>query len=112
MKIQPEASDKIKREWEEEFHYSISTEQWEKILQLVNSSLICAKHALIQFKVVHRAHMSKDKLARFYSHINPQCDRCHSEVASLTHMFWSCSTLQTYWKDIFAILSSILNIDL
>ncbi|XP_059840837.1 uncharacterized protein LOC132402176 [Hypanus sabinus] len=107
MKIQPEISGRIKQEWEKELQYNISTEKWEKILQMVNSSSICAKHALIQFKIVHRAHMSKDKLARFYSHINPQCDRCHLDVASLTHMF-----LHNYWKDIFATISSIWNIDL
>ncbi|XP_059843193.1 uncharacterized protein fam185a isoform X1 [Hypanus sabinus] len=112
MKIQPEISGRIKQEWEKELQYNISIEKWEKILQMVNSSSICAKHALIQFKIVHRAHMSKDKLARFYSHINPQCDRCHSDVASLTHMFWSCPTLHNYWKDIFATISSIWNIDL
>ena len=56
--------------------------------------------------------MSKNKLARFYSYVNPTCDRCHSDIASLTHMFWSCPCLQNYWKDIFNIISRVLNINL
>ncbi|XP_059823292.1 protein N-lysine methyltransferase METTL21A isoform X1 [Hypanus sabinus] len=112
MKICSEPLYKTKKDWERELSLNISSENWDRILQLVNTSSLCAKHSLIQFKVVHRAHISKDKLAHFYSHISPICDRCHSEIASLTHMFWSCSFLEKYWKDIFDIISAVLNINL
>ena len=112
LKLQVDTFDKIKNDWERELQISLSIEKWERILQLVNTSSVCARHTLIQFKVVHRAHMSKDKLTRFYGHINPTCDRCNSEVASLTHMFWSCPLLEKYWKDIFDTISVVLGIDL
>ena len=112
MKIRSMPFDKTKKDWERELNLTIPMENWDRILKLVNTSSICAKHSLLQFKVVHRAHMSKDKLAHFYSHINPICDRCQSGIASLTHMFWSCPLLRKYWKDIFDIISTVLNINL
>ncbi|XP_059822620.1 Bardet-Biedl syndrome 5 protein homolog isoform X1 [Hypanus sabinus] len=112
MKIHSEPLYKTKNDWERELNLIIPIENWDRILQLVNTFSICAKHSLIQFKVVHRAHISKDKLAHFYSYRNPICDRCQFETASLTHIFWSCPLLKKYWKDIFDIISMVLNIDL
>lgn len=73
----------------------------------VNSSSICAHHRLIYCKVVHRAHWSESRLARINLSIDPECDRCRSGSATLIHMFWSCSSLLSFWRQIFLSLSAI-----
>lgn len=40
--------------------------------------------------------------------MDPSCDKCESEDASLIHMFWTCPKLKTFWMDIFQPLSLIL----
>lgn len=39
----------------------LSENTWDSVLWQVYSSSMCARHSLIQFKVVHQAHMSKVK---------------------------------------------------
>ena len=106
------STGKIKNLWEQDLNISISNDLWDSILKLVNSTSLCARHSLLQCKVVHRVHMSKLKLSRIYSEISPNCDKCKGGIASLIHMFWFCPALQNYWKDVFSTLSSILNYDL
>lgn len=102
--------NKIKSAWESDLQIILSKDIWTKCLKLVHSSSICARHSLIQFKIVHRAHLSKDKLAKIFPTINPLCDRCRNGVASLFHMFWSCSALDHYWKEIFNAFSRIFSV--
>lgn len=78
----------------------------------VNSSSICARHRLIQCKVVHRAHWSKSRLARITPSIDPECNRCHSGTATLFHMFCSCPSLLSFWRQIFLSLSAITTVDI
>lgn len=58
-------------------------------LTRVHSSSICSRHSLIQFKVLHRLHFSKVKLARIFPNIDPLCDRCKLTPGTSYHMFWS-----------------------
>ena len=85
----------------------ISEEVWEDVLNNVHKFSICAKHGLIQCKIVHRAHFTKVRLSKIYNDVDPTCDRCHQAPASHVHMFWSCPVIQSYWLEIFDSLSRI-----
>ena len=102
--------DKIKSAWEQDLNLVLSEDVWETILRLINTTSFCARHCLLQFKVVHRAHISKSKLARFYPEVSPCCDKCKTSEASLIHMFWTCPSLEQFWREVFQTLSQILNI--
>lgn len=69
---------------------------------------MCAQHALLQFKVVHRIHMSKTKLARLYPNMEPSCEKCKSAPASLLHMHWTCPSLITFGTSVFQTISETL----
>lgn len=98
----------IKSAWEEDLGIVLAEEHWEEIQASVHSASICTRHGLIQFKVLHRLHLSKVKLSKMYPSINPLCDRCGMHPATLGHMFWHCPKLLNYWKSIFQALSDIL----
>jgi exonuclease III len=98
----------VKRLWEEELSIRISEDVWESIMKKIHSSSICQRHRVIQFKVVHRLHWSKVKLAKFKSDIDPHCDRCEAEPGTLSHMFWLCPKLEVFWKSIFKFISDTL----
>ena len=61
------------------------------------------------FKVAHRAHYSKTKLAKIYPNLVDACDRCSLAPCNLTHMFWSCPKVVEYWKKYFKVISEILD---
>lgn len=87
----------LKHKWEEELNTDISDTQWQTTLKNIHSSSICVRHTVTQFKVVHRLHWSKARLVRIRSDIDPMCDRCNTESATLSHMFWSCPKLFEFW---------------
>lgn len=58
------SSDNLRTTWSQDMGIEITEETWKAVLNRVNSSSICARHRLIQCKVVHRAHWSKSRLAR------------------------------------------------
>lgn len=55
----------LKNQWEGELGCKLSEETWERALDRIHSSSICLRHTIIQFKVLHRLHWSKVRLAKF-----------------------------------------------
>lgn len=98
----------VKAAWEQDLGYNIQDDSWDKILLRVHKSSLCARHGLIQCKILHRTHWTKFRLSQIYPTVTPDCDRCHQTPATHLHMFWSCPTLQQYWTRIFTILSHTL----
>lgn len=102
----------LKNKWEEELGTNISDLEWQSTLKNIHSSSICLRHSVIQFKIIHRLHWSKTRLAKIMPDIDPTCDRCEVEPATLEHMFWSCPKLSDFWNSVFVFLSKALNVDI
>ena len=92
--------------WERELGTVLSDDFWEQVLELVHSSSICARHGLIQCKIVHRVHYTNLRLSRIYANVSDSCNRCNQSPADHTHMFWSCPRLATFWSEIFNTLNT------
>lgn len=75
----------------------------------MHSSSPCARHGLVQFKVLHRLHFTNSKLAKIYPNISPVCGRCSQSPATTAHMFWLCPKLE-FWKKIFESYKQIYGI--
>ena len=106
LKSQTTTADVLRNAWSAELGEDIGPAAWEHALSWVHSSSICARHGVLQCKVIHRVHWSKSKLARIYPDIDPNCDKCHQGPADLSHMFWSCPTLAPFWACVFDSLSA------
>lgn len=99
--------DLLKNKWETDLDESISDDTWHKVIQRIFSSSICLRHAVVQFKIVHRLHWSKVRLSKINPDMDPTCDRCRQDPATLLHMFWTCPKLYTFWKTIFETFTKI-----
>lgn len=102
----------IRAAWEEELGFEVSDDSWQSAIRRIHSSSICIRHGLLQFKVLHRLHLSKTKLARIYPDVDPTCSRCCQAPATLYHMFWTCPKLVQFWSSIFDTFSYICNKDI
>lgn len=89
--------EKIKLAWEKDLSLALTDNEWGSILKHVNKTSFCAQHCLLQFKVVHRAHMSIEKLSRMYPNFSPCCNKCKGDEASLIHMYFSCPSLGKFF---------------
>lgn len=103
--------DKSRADWETELQINISNSFWERALSAIHSSSSCARLSVIQFKVLFRLHYSRDKLFKLFpDRVSEACDRCSQIPCNLSHMFWSCSKLSSFWQSFFKSISDILGL--
>ena len=74
--------DHIKTAWEEDLGLELTEDEWNDAQRRVHSSSICARHGLIQMKILHKAHLSKVKIHKMYPDADPLCDRCRVSPAT------------------------------
>lgn len=98
-----------KDSWEQELGITLPDDYWQQVLRLVHSSSVCARHGLLQCKVVHKTHYTNLRLSRIYPNVTDSCNRCKQSPANHSHMFWSCPRLATFWSEIFKTLSTAYN---
>lgn len=101
---------KIKLDWESDLNHVFSDEEWSKALRRIHTSSICARHSLIQFKLLHRIYWTKLKLSKINPEIDPICDRCRQAPATLYHTFWLCPELISFWTSIFKSISDVFRL--
>ena len=107
--IDPPLLDKTKLAWEQDLGLELEEETWERSLDRIRTTSLCLRHGLIQFKILHRLHFSREKLSKIYPGVDSACIRCHLEPASIGHMFWRCSSLTPFWNSIFNVFSDLCN---
>lgn len=92
---------------EEDLNLQIPDVTWKLATNILNTSSICVRHGLTQFKTFHRLHLSRGKLAKLYPNVDLRCVRCHQTKDTLGHMFWSWSRLRFFWLSIFDTISHV-----
>lgn len=101
----------IKEQWQEELGREILDVNWQYAIQRIHSSSKCIRHGVLQFKICHRLHLSRAKLAKIYAGSDPTCLRCHQDSGTLYHMFWACSKLRLFWSAIFDTYTQVFGKD-
>ena len=104
----PSRLESLRAAWDQDLGIVMSDDQWEQALDLVHTSSICARHKLLQCKILHRVHYTNAKLARIYPDRSDACNRCKQSPADYMHMFWSCPKLTTFWSAVFNSLGAVL----
>ena len=108
--ISPQSLQETRKLWEEDLGEVMREDQWEAALDLVHTSSPCARHSLIQLKILLRVHWTRAKLATIFPDVDPSCPRCKNQPADHIHMFWSCPFLRTFWADIFHAYSTMFGV--
>lgn len=73
----------------------------------VHAVSACANHREQFQKLLTRWYYTPLRLSKTFSSISPYCWRACGSVGSILHIFWSCTSLQPFWNNIFALISSI-----
>ena len=108
----PVSTDSIKAKWETELGVQLAEDIWKESLEYIHTCSINTRHCLIQFKILHRLHYSKEKLHKIFPNISPQCDKCNAADATLLHSYALCPNLQNFWIEIFRLFSRILEVEI
>lgn len=107
--INPTCLDSLRATWDQDLGITMSGNQWSHILELVHTSSICARHSLLQCKILLRVHYTNARLAKIYPDRNDVCNRCKQSPADYMHMFWTCPQLLEFWSAIFHTLNEVLS---
>ncbi len=85
---------------------------WEHICESASSFSFNSRHRLMQFNITHRVYYTPERLHKISISYSECCTRCKTEVGTLLHMFWSCSELETYWRNIIQTIDKLFNVRL
>lgn len=107
-RLSPNRLNSLRAAWGQDLGIPLPDEQWEKILYSVHSSSICARHNLLQCKILHRVYLTNAKLAKIYPDRTDTCNRCRQSPADLAHMFLTCPLLSDFWTAIFETISKVV----
>ena len=99
--ISPHSLQDVRRNWESDLGENFTDDHWKAVFDLIHASSPCARHSVIQLKIVLRAHLTKSRLVKIFPTVDPSCPRCKGQPADYIHMFWSCPKLHTFWASIF-----------
>ena len=100
----------LKNIWEKELGLTLDEFWWSDVLLRINTTCICARMSLIQFKVVFRIHYTRPRLKKLFPDTDELCIRCSQSPADHTHTFFSCPKLHSFWTSFFDTLSTVFNI--
>lgn len=68
------STEKQRSDWEKDLGTAIPVEIWNLMLANIHHCSVNARHAFVQFKIVHRPHLSKSRLQDIlYNQISPHC---------------------------------------
>lgn len=102
----------LKDTWERELGLPLDEFWWTDVLARINTTCICARMSLIQFKVVFRLHYTRARLKKLFPDADDLCIRCSHSPADHTHTFFTCPKLYAFWSSFFTTLSEVLNIQI
>lgn len=92
--------DHLREAWQEDLGVEISDNQWRKAQDNVHSSSVCIRHGLLQFKILHRLHLSELKLQNvFFS--ESILWKVWTRSSLYAHMLWGCPRMVNFWNKIF-----------
>ena len=97
--IIPHSLQDVRRLWENDLGEKMRDDQWETVLRLIQLFSPCARHSLIQLKVVLRAHLTKARLAKIFPNMDPSCPRCKGQPADYIHNIFNAYS-KMFQKDI------------
>ena len=103
-------SHTTKQAWEKDFGILIDDVDWQEIWTYAKEISICNRTKSIQYRILHRIHITPALKNKMDATASPLCLKCKTDTGNYIHCLWSCVKLQNYWSDIVSELSSIFGV--
>lgn len=87
----------------------LSEEDWEEAIEIGFQDIISTADLLIQYKFIHHLYYTPARLVKMGLSLDIACARCNTIAADFFHMFWTCSGLSSFWKELFAFFDNELH---
>lgn len=95
--------------WEKDLDIKTDALFWRRICNNIFSASLNSNIQLIQYKVIHRAHLTQHKLYKMGFFDADVCNHCALKVPdNYFHAIWQCPPVNVFWKTITDTLTLIL----
>ena len=98
------------QKWEKDLSLSFDTDFWSQACRNTFKMTTNTNLQLIQFKVLHRTHITQFKLYKMGFSQSDTCTQCTLNTSdTYFHALWLCSPVYQFWASVTDKLSSILD---
>lgn len=100
------------KNWERDLSLSLSTDNWEQMFLNIHKGSINVSTQENGYNIQSRWYRTPALLHKFKPTTPETCWRCHKDRGPLLHIWWSCTPIQTFWKEVCRITSHVTSYDL
>lgn len=90
--------------WERELNCIFTTNKKQQILTFTHKSSICTKIQETNYKILTHWYRTPALLKKIFPSTTDVCWRCQEERGTLIHIFWTCSRIRDFWRDVRLII--------
>ena len=86
--------------WSERLNLCEDTKYWKSVYTL---PLLCIKDIRVrefQHKILHRYYPCQSTVSKWDPDTSQLCTLCHNDVANITHTFYNCVHVKSFWKEV------------
>lgn len=87
----------FQNKWDNE---NITNVDWKKVNIIINKSLTCYRLKWLQIRIVHKIITTNKSVSKFKENQSPMCTFCEMENEDITHLFYGCTKVKTFWKSL------------
>ncbi|XP_056403189.1 transmembrane protein 260 isoform X1 [Hyla sarda] len=91
---------KFETAWEEELHTTIARSDWLTAYVMCHKMSISCRAQETNYKILARWYRVPVLLHKFYPTVSDLCWRCGTETGTMSHIWWSCPSLTTFWSTV------------
>lgn len=102
-----------KNKWEKDLTFSPNTDLWKEICNNTFSMTNNANLQLIQFKIIHRIHITEKKMFLMGLRDTDVCSQCTlGSTDDYFHALWTCQSVHSFWISVTTKLSVIMGCEI
>ena len=91
----------LKDKWQKDVDENLSDMQdWNSSFALIYKTSIDTSLRNFQFKFLHRKITTNEFLYKIGVKSSPMCSFCDNHIQTISHLFWKCTFVASFWKDL------------
>lgn len=102
-----ENAEKARLKWEIDIDSPIDVADWENICGEPSKFLASNSAWEMQFKIIHRLHITPVSRHRMDPSLSNLCNKCQNTGGTYIHCLWDCHYIQEFWNNILGEIDKI-----
>uniref|UniRef100_A0AAR2KTQ2 Reverse transcriptase domain-containing protein n=1 Tax=Pygocentrus nattereri TaxID=42514 RepID=A0AAR2KTQ2_PYGNA len=98
----------LRQAWEKDLSIKFDDDSWNNMHKKIFPSCTSINIQEQNFKFFFRSYLTPSRLYKMCKNPSPLCPKCNSDTGTFMHMFWECTKIQVFWKDVHQVIQKML----